>query len=157
MNYNLENPLYRKSWTILPNYLLTVSSPGEFTSSLALTNGHWMIQICINVQFYGFTLKNGNLVQLIKFISQSCTVCMYVRVGLYFLDIILDIALIQCLPKWEKDCPRTCSRWVVEEKKRKKVFMESAGLISNNLTLSLLSFQCLLELKILTTEWTSKH
>lgn len=28
--------------------------------------------------------------------------CMYVRVGLYSLDIILDIALIQHLPKLEK-------------------------------------------------------
>lgn len=31
-----------------------------------------------------------------------CMYVLYVRVGLYFLDIILDIALIQRLPKLEK-------------------------------------------------------
>lgn len=31
-----------------------------------------------------------------------CMYVLYVRVGLYFLDIILDIALIQSLPKLEK-------------------------------------------------------
>lgn len=46
---------------------------------------------------------------------------MYVRVGLYFLDIILDIALIQRLPKLEKmRCPRTCGRRVVEDKKERE-------------------------------------
>lgn len=41
-----------------------------------------------------------------SFMSYSCTVCMYVsmyvRVSLYFIDIILDIALIHHLPKLEK-------------------------------------------------------
>lgn len=53
---------------------------------------------------------------------------MYVRVGLYFLDIILDIALIQRLPKLEKmRCPRTCGRRVVEDKKEreKKIYLWS--------------------------------
>ena len=46
---------------------------------------------------------------------------MYVRVGLYFLDIILDIALIQRLPKLEKmRCPQTCDRRVVVEEKKKR-------------------------------------
>lgn len=35
-------------------------------------------------------------------VSDVMYVCMYVRVGLYFLDIILDIALIQHLPKLGK-------------------------------------------------------
>lgn len=55
---------------------------------------------------------------------------MYVRVGLYFLDIILDIALIQRLPKLEKmGCPRTCGRRVVEEKKN--IYGVSETIISN--------------------------
>ena len=50
---------------------------------------------------------------------------MYVRVGLYFLAIILDIALIQRLPKLEKS---TVLRPAVDGQQRKKwgkkVFME---------------------------------
>lgn len=60
---------------------------------------------------------------------------MYVRVGLYFLDIILDIALIQRLPKLEKmRCPRTCGRRVVEDKKereKKNIYGVSETIISN--------------------------
>ena len=85
---------------------------------------------------------------------------MYVRVGLYFLDIILDIALIQRLPKLEKRTVLgTCSRRVAEEEK--SIYGVSKTIISNILTMSvlrLLGFQCLLELKkTLTTEWTLRH
>jgi len=55
-------------------------------------------------------------------VSHVLYVRMYVCVDLYFLDIILDIALIQRLPKLEKmDCPGTCIGRAAERKTGGKI------------------------------------
>lgn len=53
-----KNLLYRKSWTI--SHSIYWQCPVQLIAFL--TSGHWMIQICIHVHFYGFTLENGDLV-----------------------------------------------------------------------------------------------
>lgn len=70
------------------------------------------------------TSENANLVQRIEFyeLFMYCMyVSMYVRVSLYFINIILDIALIHHLPKpekWTRLGP--ASDWVEQEKNKTK-------------------------------------